>query len=555
MKPIRRAASVALVAALFLWAPVPAFSRQDTDFLKDRDKKVSIDLRDSDVLDVLKFLAQRGKFNIFISPGIQGRVTLFLEDVRISDILDIILLSNGLAYRVKDSIVYIMPQEEYKARYGEEYDDAREAQIIKLKYASPAQVFKMLEPTKSAIGTIVIDEETGTVILMETSEKMKLMTKIIDEVDQPLETKVFDLGYAKAEDVLTLLQAKIEDQAVGSIHADTRTNQIVVTALANRMKEIEGLVGHLDRKTREVVIDAKIVKVELSNDNRRGINWEAVFLKGPWEPLDATVALPNSNITSTTLGSLQYNVLAADGMNFLLKVLGKYGETKILASPSVTVVEGEEAKVLVGSRQPYVTSTTTTGTGGNAVSESISFIDVGTSLTVSALINQYGYVTMKIRPEISSTSDTPLTTGEGNKIPIVDTTTAETRVMVKDGTTIVIGGLLKDEKKHTSDRIPILHKIPVVGYLFKQNNTELDQSEIVVFLTPRIIEGDTNMMSPTKPSGLGAKGLQAYSTGQASGGGGQGPEGAESPGSVTMPESGVLEVKAMQAYPKAMPER
>src|SRR3989338_10530732 len=110
----------------------------------------------------------------------------------------------------------------------------------------------------------------------------------------------------------------------------------------------------------------------------------------------------------TTLGSLQYNVLAEDGMTFLLKVFEKYGETKILASPSVTVVEGEEAKVLVGSRQPYVTSTTTTGTGGNAVSESISFIDVGTSLTVSALINKAGYVTMKIRPEISSTSDTPL---------------------------------------------------------------------------------------------------------------------------------------------------
>src|SRR3989338_7142192 len=101
MKPVRTVASALLVAALFLWASAPVFSRQDMDFLKDRDKKVSIDLRDSDVLDVLKFLAQRWKFNIFISPGIQGRVTLFLEDVRISDILDIILLSNGLAYRVK----------------------------------------------------------------------------------------------------------------------------------------------------------------------------------------------------------------------------------------------------------------------------------------------------------------------------------------------------------------------------------------------------------------------------------------------------------------------
>ena len=247
MRRVRFAVAVAVVSALFLWAAAPVFSRQDMDFLKDRNKNVSIDLRDSDVLDVLKFLAQKGKFNIFISPGIQGKATLFLEDVKISDILDIILLSNGLAYRVKDSIVYVMTEEEYKARYGEEYDDAREAQLIKLQYASPAQVFKMLEPMKSAVGTIVIDEQTGTIILMETSEKMKLMKKIIEEIDQPLETKVFDLGYAKAADILTLLQAKLQDQAVGSIHADTRTNQIVVTALANRMKEIEELVSHLDR--------------------------------------------------------------------------------------------------------------------------------------------------------------------------------------------------------------------------------------------------------------------------------------------------------------------
>ena len=497
-----------VLCGLCLPSIVKEISAAEMDFIEGSKKLVSIDLRDSDIVDVLKFLAQKGKFNIFVSPAVKGRVTLYLEQVSIADILNIVLLSNNLGYYDKHGIVYIMTQEEYRVRYGQDYGDAREVRMIKLKYASPSQVFKMLDPTKSKVASIIVDEQTGTIILMEVSEKLQFMLKIVEELDQPPQTKVFDLSYSKAADVQTLLNAKLGSKGVDSISADTRSNQIIVTALPDRMKEIEEMVRRLDRKTREVAIDTQIVKIDLTDNYQQGIDWRYIFNQGLLEPLDFKVTLPSSssNIAST-FGSIGYSKFTAlGGFTGLLKYLKIFGDTHILASPRITEIEGEEAKILIGSREAYVTSTTTTGTGTSTVSENVSFIDVGISLSVSSLINKEGYVTMKIKPEISSVREF-LTTPSKNKIPIVDTTQAETRLMVKDGTTIILGGLRKNQKQAISQQLPGLSNLPIAGHLFKNHDTALTQSELVVFLTPHLIEGDKNMSLEDK---LDVKGIQAY---------------------------------------------
>ena len=180
------------------------------------------------------------------------------------------------------------------------------------------------------------------------------------------------------------------------------------------------------------------------------------------------------------------------------------------------MIEGEEAKILIGSREASISSTTTVGTSGsgNTVSDTVSYIDVGTSLTISALINKKGFVTLKIKPEVSNVRETLTSatldsgTSSNTRIPIVDTTQAETRVMVKDGTTIIMGGLRKDQKTDTSHQVPFFGKIPVVGELFKDRDSALTQSELVVFITPHIIQGDKNM--PGEPIGLSMKDIQAY---------------------------------------------
>ena len=130
----------------------------------------------------------------------------------------------------------------------------------------------------------------------------------------------------------------------------------------------------------------------------------------------------------------------------LVKYLQTLGKTKILSNPTLSVVENQEAKIHVGERQAYITTSITVGSGGTkTTSEEVTYIDVGIQLAITAQINEDGYVIMKVKPEISSIVDY-ITSSEGNKIPIVDTATAETTVIAKDGSTIMLGGLGREEK-------------------------------------------------------------------------------------------------------------
>jgi type II secretory pathway component GspD/PulD (secretin) len=156
--------------------------------------------------------------------------------------------------------------------------------------------------------------------------------------------------------------------------------------------------------------------------------------------------------------------------------------------------------ILVGTREAYISSTTTAGQTTNTVAEDVQFIDVGIQLTVTPSINQDGYVTMKIKPEVSSVVRT-LTTAQKNEIPIVDTSSTETNVMVADGMTVILGGMRKDERKNTDKQVPKLANIPFLGRaFFKQEDRDTTLSELVVFITPHIVFGDA-LVTGDEPEG------------------------------------------------------
>jgi type II secretory pathway component GspD/PulD (secretin) len=187
---------------------------------------------------------------------------------------------------------------------------------------------------------------------------------------------------------------------------------------------------------------------------------------------------------------MSIGTLSGDNYEVLIQALDSEGATNILSSPRITTLNGQEAKILVGSSEPYVTSTTTTPSSGpSTVSESVNFIEVGVKLYVTPQIHKDKFITMKLKPEISSVTRT-LKTGNNNTIPVVDTSEAETTVTVKDGITIVIGGLIKEEKILTKNKVPLLGSIPVLGAAFRNSDDLKRKTEIVVFLTPRIITGD-----------------------------------------------------------------
>lgn len=476
------------------------------------DQRVSLDLRATEVSDAIKYLATKGGLNLSLSKNVAGRVNLFLTDVPIRDIFDVILRSNELAFDRQGEIYSVMTEAEYRALYGRRFTDARKVKTFRLQYAIPQQAFNLLDTLKSEIGRLLVDEDSGTVVVMDTPERLEKMTETLATLEQQGAIRVFDLRYAKAKDVEERLKEQLELNKLGYIKADERSNQVIVKTLPERMKDVERIVAALDRKTREVLINARIVKVTLTDSLDTGIDWNNVFSNLKFHGMD----FPESNFRTTTAGTapsetpglkripffqtmdifgekltagqLLFGTIARDGYE-LFRFLETLGETKVIASPRLLVTENQEARIHVGTREAYVTTTTTTGQTTSTTAEEIEFIDVGIQLVLTPQINEDGYITMKIKPEVSSVIRT-LETPSKNKIPIVDTSTAETSVLVKDGSTVVIGGLRKSQKKFSNDEIPFLAKIPLLGELFRQRDKDDEMQELVVFITPHIIEGD-----------------------------------------------------------------
>lgn len=459
-------------------------------------ERVTLDLRNIEISEALKFLALKGNMNLVIGKNVTGRISLYLTDVPVADVLEIMLLSNNLAIARQGLIYNVMTETEYQALYGRKYADVRSAKVIKLRYAVPSQAFTVLSATKSDIGKVVIDEDSATLILMDTPEKIQEMERVINEMEKGQNLRIFNLRYAKAPDVEVQLRERLDALKLGTVRSDERSNTLVVSALSKRMEEIEQIIAALDEKTREVLIEAKILKVTLSDDFDMGINWQNVLRDAgnemgleKYHPI-LTGTFPT---TVTTHGQLQIGNAATDQISGTIKWLQTVGQTKVLASPRITAINKEPARILIGTREAFVTTTTTTGQTTSTTAENVTFVDVGISLEVTPIINDDGYVTMKIKPEISNVSR-PLITPTGNQIPIVDTTLAETSVMVKDGTTIIIGGLRKDEKSKTVNKMPVLGSIPFFGALFRSTNEDVEKIELVVFLTPYVITGDTTFV-------------------------------------------------------------
>jgi type II secretory pathway component GspD/PulD (secretin) len=216
-----------------------------------------------------------------------------------------------------------------------------------------------------------------------------------------------------------------------------------------------------------------------------GVDWEVLFRK--LSDLNVRQVFPV--IPPLSLSSrLIIGSLAKDKFRAVVELLQTVGKTNILSTPQIAVVENEEAKILVGTREAYITSSITQTTGAATTAEQVTFVDVGLQLKVTPTINREGFVTMKIKPEVSSVARL-LTTASGNQIPIIETSTAETTVMVKDGVTIVIAGLMKDETFTEERKLPILGDIPILGMAFRVRENRVSKTELIFFLTPSIISG------------------------------------------------------------------
>ncbi|MCX5677840.1 MAG: hypothetical protein NTY76_01900 [Candidatus Omnitrophica bacterium] len=473
-------------------------------------KKISLDIRAMDVTQFLKFLATDGNLNIIASKAVTGPISLLINDVTIGDALEIALSMNGFAYQIKGNIITIMTTAEFKTMFGVEFYDQRETAAYQLKYASPKNVATILGNIKSEIGKIIYDDSTGTLILIDTPAKIKEMGDIIAKQELPTVsrvlptvTRVYEFKYAKV-DVVKDEISKALTPDVGTIRSDLRTNTIVISDLPYQLEKLDVLIKAFDRKTREVFIEAKIVEVTLSDKFQWGIDWSRIIqMAGSLSAIAITpqVSLP-LNLAAGAIGKMTVATTSTNKLSIILETLGTVAETRILSNPHITVEEGKESKIEVIEKQPYEEDTTTTASGGTTTaSKSYQWVNIGVTLSVTPRINPDGFISMLIKPEVSSISAWYGGAAQAaGAVPVVKSANAQTTVTIKDGVTIIIAGLVKDNKTKTVNKIPFLGDIPWVGLAFKKSTDEIVRTETVVFLTPRIVTGeDTFLLEKDMP--------------------------------------------------------
>jgi len=532
-----------ILSAAAAWAQAPAVNPAQKPHLLSEynlpglDKKISLDLLDSmEVADLLKFLATKANLNIVIGKEVTGSAKLMIKDVTLGEALEIVLAANNLAYEVKGNIVKVMTDKEYRDQFGEGFYERKLAKIIELRSAVPSKMAALLAEVKGSMGKIVFDDNTGTLVLIDTPEKIREMEEVIRKAEIPTYQRVFPtvttnfvLQYAKVEELDPQITPMLTKESnIGQLRTDKRTKTLVVTDFPNVIQRVCDMVAIFDRPQKQVFIEAKIVQVLLTDDWHFGVNWDYLFQgldpRFSLQPISKTFASSTpANLlaegSKATAGSLTYHTIAAGAnLNAVVEALQKVGKTKLLQNPHIATMDGKEATIKAITSQPYSELQYESGSS-NIVGKTYKFVDVGVSLGVTPRINELGFITCDIRPEVSSVlswynSDSADVTGNSG-VPVVKKSYAETSISVKDGVTIIIAGMIDEQQTRTRTQIPLLGSIPLLGALFRYDSTSTINSETIVLLTPRIVTGDKfferskDMKKPVKGAPSAGGGITA----------------------------------------------
>ncbi|HEX9779832.1 MAG TPA: TonB family protein [bacterium] len=495
--------AAAWAAAALLCAPGARAQLQHADDGSFKTGElISLDLKGVDIIDVLKLLSQKGELNFVAGQNVSGRVTIFAKDVDVWDAFELIVDANDLAYDIRGDMISVMTARDYELNYGQRFQEPTRQVALPLKHASVVQVVAILNQVKSAVGRIVADETTNTLVLRDTVGHLADMRRLIENLDRPTESRVYRLQYADAEKIGEKFVELLTP--VGTATVDARTNRIIVRDMPERLERLDQIVRAFDIPDGQVLIEAKIISVLLSDDLSLGIDWERV-LGG----IDAR-ARSNFRVLGDVVGGTAtggaLSLLSAPGGNtrIVLEALKVLGRTETLSNPRIMVSNRQEARILIGTRQAAVTVTTTVPASGSVVTApEIQYVDVGTKLFVTPEIRGERQVQLKIRPEVSTAT---IEEFADSRVPIVTTTEAETTVLVNSGVTLVIGGLIDVTNQRTDRRVPGLGDIPILGAPFRGLTDTKSKRELVVFLTPTITRPDGTAVTAAAGPGEGQPG-------------------------------------------------
>ncbi len=325
--------------------------------------------------------------------------------------------------------------------------------------------------------------ESGQTILisnLETLRKEEMEKRSAERAQEellPLETRIIPINYANAKEMARSVDKTMTKR--GHIEVDERSNTLIVTDIADKLDQVDAMIRNLDTRTPQVEIVARLVDVDISATRDLGIKWGVhnldLFQAGVTEHVDV-----NANDVTGPAGVVTIGTIKSFGsIDATLQALETANKANIISNPRITTVNNREASVVVGKQIPLIVQ----DFAGNAVTQ---LTTIGIKLNVTPHINTGNRITMDVHPEVSDLASQATVQGG----IIINTTLADTRVMVNDGETAVIGGLIRSNESSLKRGIPVLMDVPLLGYLFRSSSTTKQKRELLIFVTPKIL-GET----------------------------------------------------------------
>ena len=387
------------------------------------------DFQGADLRMVLRSFAQLSGLNLVIDPAVDGTVDIKLTQVPWDQALDVILKSSKLTYVTEGTVIRILPI---------------------------------------------------SVLDAENTAKQKLLES---QAPSELEMRTFTLNYAQAADLEPLIKSAALSK-FGYIQHDKRTNVLIVRDIPERVESIAGLIATLDRPEPQVEIEARIVQTNRDSARALGVQWGVTGRLDPALGNTTGLNFPNNgsiiaetgvavSAPTAQIGLAMSSINGALNLDVALTALERSGNGRIISSPKVTTQNNKQAEMTQGVQIPIQKEVNNTVT--------VEFKDAALKLLVTPRITAANTVIMDVELENASPGQTV-----GN-IPSIDTQRARTSVQVTDGATTVIGGINVSREQSTQDRTPVLHRLPLIGWLFKRDDIRDENRELLIFITPRIV--------------------------------------------------------------------
>ncbi|WP_197995609.1 secretin and TonB N-terminal domain-containing protein [Gimesia algae] len=414
----------------------------------DSSETFSLQIQDAEIMHVLDMLGELSGLNILTGQGVTGTISANLKNVTPEQALDAILRSRDLTSEKEGEFIYVMTQ----------------AQLEQKKKSSRKVITKLYSP-----------------FYISAKELQNLITPILTE----------NIGIVSLTTPSEVGIAPDPTSAGGDSFA--QTDSILVRDYPEILEEVDRLLEKMDIPPMQVVIEAMILSISLNDDMKFGVNFamlsgnnKNLLVDGNGNTLNNSSGFPGSGSSSIVpptgqfvadLAGLKYGFLHGDISGFI-EALEDVAETNLIASPQLRALNKQKAELIIGDRTSYSTVTQ----NGNTSIQNVNFLDSGIVLNLRPFITPDGQIRMEVHPERSSASINPST-----NLPDLKTTEVTTNVMVRDGHTVVIGGLIEERTSDTRNQVPFLGAIPVIGNAFRQQREITNRTELIVLITPRIV--------------------------------------------------------------------